>query len=165
MITIRKSPKADSRSTNMPPTVDELRNDTISHITDVTNALTFLSTLIKDRGHQHDNTKMSNMEEFHDALNSGHIKDTPWYKKHITEERHHLKSYVPKDVTLIDVIEHLADCTMAGLARSGTVYDVDLSPELLQLAVQNTVEMLKRNTKVITNELLPNNDILDEKSE
>lgn len=165
MITIRKSPKADSRSSKKNPTVNELRQDTISHINDVTNALDFISNLIKERGAKHDNTKISHMEEFHDALSSGHIKDTPWYQRHITEERHHLKSNVPEDVTLIDVIEHLADCTMAGLARSGSIYDVDLSPELLQLAAQNTVEMLKRNTRVVNNEEIPNKDLLDENLE
>lgn len=164
MITIIKSPNADSRTQSSDATVTDLRNDTISHINDVTNALNFLADLIKQRGPVHDNTKISNMEEFSLALKSGHIKDSNWYKKHITEERHHLKSHVPEDVTLIDIIEHLADCTMAGLARSGTVYDVDLMPELLQVAVKNTVELLKQNTKIAQSLDVSdfNNDILNE---
>lgn len=52
-------------------------------------------------------------------------------------------------MNLIDVIEHVIDCTMAGLTRSGEVYDTDISPEVLQLAVQNTVELLKLNTTVV----------------
>lgn len=150
MITIRKSPEADSRTSKADATVEDLRDSTISHIKDVTNGLDFIAELIKLRGSKHDNTKICNMEEFNAALKSGHIKDTLWYKKHITQERHHLKSNVPEDVNLIDVIEHVVDCTMAGLGRSGEIFDVDLSPELLEVAVKNTVELLKNNTTVVT---------------
>lgn len=152
MIIINKSPEADSRTSKKDSIIDDLRNSTISHIKDVTNGLDFISDLIKERGSKHDNTKISNMEEFNAALKSGHIKDTLWYKKHITQERHHLKSNVPEDVNLVDVIEHVVDCTMAGLARSGDIYDIDLSPELLEVAVKNTVELLKKNTTVVTSD-------------
>jgi len=37
---------------------------------------------------------------------------------------------------------------MAGMARSGSVYPLQLSPELLERAFQNTVEMLKREVVV-----------------
>lgn len=149
MINVKKSPAADSRTAETSPTIDELRDSTISHIGDVSNGMNFIASLITERSKQHDHTKLENMEEFHAALNSGKIKDTPWYDKHITEERHHLKSHVPEDVTLIDVIEHLVDCTMAGLTRSGSIYDVDLSAELLVLACNNTVEMIKQNVNVV----------------
>lgn len=146
---VKKSPNADSRT--MTPDADkaELSRSTESHINDVGAGLKFIADTLVARGRDHDHTKMENMDEFHAALRSGHVKDTSWYQKHITEERHHLKSHVPDDVNLIDVIEHLVDCTMAGLTRSGTVYDVDLSPEVLQLAAQNTVEVLKKNTTVV----------------
>ncbi len=149
MINIRKSINADSRSASKPPSVDELREATVSHKDDVISAMTFIASLISERSIHHDHTKMENMDEFHAALTSGKIKDTLWYNKHITEERHHLKSHVPDDVNIIDVIEHICDCTMAGLARSGVVYDVDISPDVLVLACQNTVELLKRNTNVV----------------
>lgn len=152
MIIIKKSPDADSRTANKEATISDLTNSTISHIKDVTNGLNFISDLIKERGPKHDNTKVSNIEEFNAALKSGHIKDTLWYKKHITQERHHLKSNVPEDINLIDVIEHIVDCTMAGLGRSGDIYDTDLSPELLELATRNTVELLKKNTTVVTSD-------------
>ena len=158
MIKISKSPSADSRSAKTPPTVDQLNTSTKMHIEDVSKGLNFISQEIEKRGSLHDYTKIENMQQFCDALNSGHIKDTDWYKKHITEERHHLKSHVPEDVTLIDVIEHVVDCTMAGLARSGEVYDIDISPDVLVLAVQNTSKLLKDNTQVVDNE----KDILDE---
>jgi hypothetical protein len=40
------------------------------------------------------------------------------------------------------VLECITDCVMAGLARSGKVYDVILPNELLQKAVCNTFKML-----------------------
>ncbi|MCM1220532.1 MAG: hypothetical protein NC548_39200, partial [Lachnospiraceae bacterium] len=98
------------------------------------------------------------------ALTSGHIKDTDWYKMHTTEERHHLSTHVPDQVDLIDLIECVCDCCMAGLARSGEIYDVKFPPEVLQLAVDNTVEMFKRNTKVLEdNPAVNSDDLLDEK--
>lgn len=163
MIVVNKSPNADSRTSKKDSTVEDLKEDTISHIKDVTNGLDFISDLIKERGSKHDHTKISNMEEFHAALKSGHIKDTQWYKNHITEERHHLKSNIPDDVNLIDVIEHIVDCTMAGLTRSGDIYDTDLSAELLQLATQNTVELIKKNTNVVEDDNNILNNIIDSK--
>jgi hypothetical protein len=37
---------------------------------------------------------------------------------------------------------------MAGLARSGDIYDDDLSPELLSKALKNTVKLFRDNTEV-----------------
>lgn len=158
MIEITKSPNADSRTSKDELTVDELRKSTESHIKDVSKGLGFITELIQSRCPFHDHTKIDMMDEFYAALTSGKIKETNWYQKHITEERHHLKSYVHNDITLVDVIEHVVDCTMAGLARSGDVYDIDLSPDVLVLAVNNTVELLKKNTRVVTEEV----DVLDQ---
>ena len=55
---------------------------------------------------------------------------------------------VPADVNLIDVLDFISDCVMAGMARSGSVYPLKLSPELLERAFQNTVELLKANVSV-----------------
>ena len=159
MISIVKSPNADSRSATGPLTVETLTASTNNHINDVANALNFLADLIRARGPQHDHTKIENMNDFCAALNSGKVKESNWYQLHITEERHHLKSRVPEDVNLIDVMEHVADCCMAGLARSGEIYDLDLPSDLLQLAIKNTVELLKNNTKIVDQEV----DILDQK--
>ena len=158
MIKIMKSPSADSRSAKVPPTPEVLEQSTQMHINDVAQALIFISNQLNERGRIHDHTKMEDINTFCNALNSGHIKDTEWYKHHITDERHHLKSNVPNDVNLIDVIEHIVDCTMAGLARSGEIYDVDLSPDVLVLAVDNTVKLLTENTEIVT----INNDIMKE---
>lgn len=149
MIEVTKSPNADSRTATPGTSTDELMRSTELHIGDVSKGLNFFAELLIKAGSQHDHTKTDSIDEFSAALSSGHVKETKWYKRHITEERHHLKSNVPDDVNLIDVIEHLVDCTMAGLTRSGTIYDVDIFPEVLQLAAQNTVELLKKNVKVV----------------
>lgn len=159
MIQIFKSPNADSRSAATTPTVYELKKSTNSHIDDVSKGMQYIANIMHIRGIEHDHTKLEMMKEFHSALTSGKIKESDWYQKHITEERHHLKSNVPEDVNLIDVMEHVVDCVMAGLARSGEIYDIDLSGDLLELAVRNTVKLLKDNIRVVE----PEKDILDEK--
>lgn len=35
----------------------------------------------------------------------------------------------------------ICDCVCAGMARSGSVYHIEISSEILQRAVSNTVEM------------------------
>jgi uncharacterized protein with von Willebrand factor type A (vWA) domain len=78
------------------------------------------------------------------------FKQTGWYDNHRKIHRHHLDKAdgVPPDVNLLDVLEHIADCVMAGMGRSGTVYDMKLPDELLQRALRNTVELLKAQVVV-----------------
>ena len=157
-IEIHKNPNGDSRS-NPNPTIQECTRATKSHINDVIKGMTWIANKLIEVGKIHDNTKTSKMKEFHEALISGKIKNSDWYEEHITKERHHLISKCPDDVNLIDVIECIVDCTMAGLTRSGEIYDVELDPRILEKAVANTVELLKKNTKVLTEAA----DLLDEK--
>lgn len=64
---------------------------------------------------------------------------------HLETERHHLFSRVPEDVNLIDVLEMIADCVCAGISRgNGEVRRIELDSKVLQMAVDNTVEMLKK---------------------
>lgn len=149
MITIYKSKNADSRTADGKIDSTDLTKSTKSHIKDVREAMGFIADSLKERSKNHDYTKLENIDAFADALNSGHIKDTDWYKYHVTKERHHLKSHIPENVNLIDVIEHICDCTMAGLARSGSVFDIDIDPDVLTLAVQNTVKILINHTEVL----------------
>ena len=149
IIDVRKAVNGDSRTRKPDSTIEDLERDTRSHIQDVVNGMNFFADLIKERAPLHDHTKLDNLEEFYAALKSGHTKDTDWYHEHVTEERHHLLSYVHDDITLVDVMEHLVDCTMAGLARSGEVWDVVLPSDVLTLAVKNTVELLKKNVKLM----------------
>jgi hypothetical protein len=55
---------------------------------------------------------------------------------------------VPKDVNLIDVLELIADCVMAGMARSGSVYPFNVDTEVLKRAFDNTAELLKSQVVV-----------------
>lgn len=162
MIKVTKAVNADSRSAEKL-TVPALRSDTVKHIKDVSAGLKFIADQINDRGKHHDHTKIEHMDDFYSALTSGKVKESEWYKTHITEERHHLKSNVPDDVNLIDVIEHLVDCTMAGLTRSGEIYDVDIPAETLVLAMNNTVELLKKNTTVVDEKGKETNSLLNQK--
>lgn len=148
MIELIKDPNADSRSAKGKVTLGKLQLATANHIDHVAQGLGYFADLLKKAGKNHDHTKSENMADFHEALNSGNIKKSQWYKMHITEERHHLIANVPDDVNLIDVLEHLVDCVMAGSARTGEIFDIDLSDELLQKAHKNTVEMLKKQIKV-----------------
>ena len=162
MIQIQKEPNADSRTAKDNLTREELMRATENHIGHVRDALLFFSQMIGVASDRHDHTKLSNFDAFYDALKSPDIKQTEWYTNHISEERHHLKSKVPYKVNLIDVIEHLSDCVMAGLARSGQIYDTDLLPELLFTAYQNTIELLKSQVIVMQDDNVLNQPITEE---
>jgi len=123
--------------------------DTDQHITDVDKVMQYFSDELIEKGKNHDFLKKTRSDEFYDSLISGKIKDSKWYQDHITKERHHLKSHVPDDVNLIDVLEYLGDCVVAGLSRSGDIYDIDPSDKLLRKAFDNTVELLKKEIKVV----------------
>ena len=112
----------------------------------------FICEKIQDQFAEHDNTKLgTNLEAFKAALESrttgADFKKNEWWQKHLTE-RHHLNDRCPDDVNLIDVLELICDCVSAGLARTGTVYDITLSDEILQSALKNTVAMLIENIDV-----------------
>lgn len=159
MIEITKEPNADSRTAKPDFKKEDLRKATESHIAHVNEGIKFFVDMLLKAGEKHDNTKLSNFNDFFEALNSGKVKESNWYQNHITKERHHLISNVPNDVNLVDVIEYLVDCIMAGMSRSGEIYDLDLPSDVLQLALKNSIELLKKNIKVIE----PKEDILDTK--
>lgn len=148
MINVVRSQNGDSRSKDDRFGKETLRHDTESHISDVQKGIKFICEKLMEAAEKHDHTKLDFFDDFHAALSSGKVKESQWYRTHTTEERHHLKTHVPNDVTLIDVLEHVVDCTMAGLTRSGQVYDIDLDPAVLTLAVQNTSKLIIENTKV-----------------
>lgn len=71
---------------------------------------------------------------------------------HVTTERHHLLSYCSDDVNIIDVLEMIVDCTLAGLTRSGTVRPVEIDSEILKKAVDNTVQLIKNMVEIVDQE-------------
>lgn len=150
MIKITKSPTADTRTCDFANTTKEtLLASSRIHITDVVKALAFFSGKLTEAAGGHDYDKLTEIKWFHADFITG-FKQTGWWDNHRKINRHHLdkEDGVPKDVNLIDVLEHIADCVMAGMARSGSVYELKLSDELLQKAFKNTVDLLKSQVVV-----------------
>ena len=145
MIKIKKSTSADSRTAIGTPSKEELLSSSIQHILDVQMALAFFAEKIIEAGAIHDHTKISGIDDFYDSYSKGlkgdAFKAEKWFQSHLNE-RHHLNDRCPEDVNLIDVLERVADITMAGMGRSGTIYDATLDPEILLRAYKNTVQLL-----------------------
>lgn len=152
MICIKPSPTADTRTCDFAAvTKDTLYASSVQHIADVGMALGFFQQMLTRAAQRHDTDKLTDIDGFHRDFLTG-FKVTEWWDRHRLLNRHHLTNEdgVPGDVNLIDVLDFIADCVMAGMARSGSVYPLKLSPELLERAFQNTVEMLKREVVVPT---------------
>lgn len=158
MIYIHPSKNADTRTSDAQVTKEQLLQDTMSHIRDVEKGMHFLAEKIEKTGRLHDYTKILYIDEFYNdfsSIKSGEktdFKAMNWYKNRHLIERHHLNDRVPSDVDLVDVIEMIVDCTMAGLARSGSVSEITISTEVLEKAFKNTAKILARNIKVIEDE-------------
>ena len=165
-LVVKKSPTADTRTCD-PSKVDKatLLKSSEEHIADVDKALSWMESQLELRSYyfycrsggltyHHDHDKISNIDQFHDDfqnLKGADFVDGKWYTNHLKVNRHHIdrEGGCPEDDNLIDVIEHVCDVVMAGMARSGDVYPLNLSNELLQKAAQNTVEMLKASVEVV----------------
>lgn len=135
---------------------DEVEYDTKAHIDAVVKCGKFMADKINEQFAKHDHTKLgSHLDDFVDALSSKlkdkEFKELPWWKTHLTE-RHHLNDKAPEDVNLIDVLEMICDCVSAGKARTGKVYKIEIKPEILVKAVENTQKLLEDNMKVVTDE-------------
>lgn len=150
MITISKSATADTRTCDYANvSKDTLLDSSRQHINDVREALFFFRRRLVLAAKHHDTDKITDIDGFHRDFLTG-FKQTEWWDAHRRLNRHHLTQDdgVPADVNLIDVLDFIADCVMAGMARSGSVYPLSLPPELLERAFQNTVELLKREVVV-----------------
>ena len=153
MIEIQPSKTADTRTCDFANTSKGvLLASSRQHIGDVVNALAFFSSYIVQAAGEHDYDKLTMIDEFHADFITG-FKQTGWWDNHRKIHRHHLDKAdgVPENVNLLDVLEHIADCVMAGMARSGSVYELKLSDELLQRAFRNTTELLKAQVEVSPN--------------
>lgn len=158
MITIKIKPNknGDSRVADHVPTIEEFSYANRLHKDDVENLMGEFADDIKARGLEHDWTKVKEPYRsmfYRDMCNTieGRIDflNGEWSKLHYEKlERHHLNRHCPEDVNLIDVIEMLCDCVVAGKARSGDVYDITISDTVLQNAIKNTVELLKSHVIV-----------------
>jgi hypothetical protein len=149
-ITIRSSPTADTRTCDWSKVTQEvLLASSIQHKGDIAKALGFFQWLLTEAAVRHDHDKLSAISHFHADFATG-FAQTGWWDNHRRVNRHHLTEAdgIPEDVNLIDVLDYIADCVMAGLARSGSVYDLHLPSELLERAFQNTVSLLKQSVDV-----------------
>lgn len=154
MIEIKKNPNGDTRTAPKGITFEQFQEANDMHIEDVGKAMHALSRFVDTAGRNHDFTKKSREKMFYrdfvDAQENGaDFVNGEWYQLHVKTERHHLLSNCPDDVNLIDVLEMIADCTCAGLARSGEIRDLEISEEILTKAVKNTAEMIKNMVSVI----------------
>lgn len=115
-----------------------------SHIMDVARALAFFSSKLMEAAACHDYDKLSDIDLFHGDFVTG-FRSTEWWDNHRKLHRHHLmhSDGCPDDVNLLDILEYISDCVMAGSARTGKVFALEMQPDLLMVAFQNTVELLK----------------------
>lgn len=154
MLEIRRSRSADTRSAEHEVTKEELLYNSEQHIGDVRQAMRYFAERLLAIAEKHDWTKIDGIDQFHKDFqqvqqHGGNFKELPWHRRHVAEERHHLTDRVPDDVNLFNVLERVADITMAGMARSGSVFSDSLPPDVLLKAYQNTIELLKRGIVVI----------------
>ena len=150
MIEIRPSTTADTRTCDYTKvTKEQLLASSKQHIDDVRKALGFFAACIYKAEADHDTDKVTDIDGFHADFLTG-FKQHDWWDRHKKLNRHHLNDMegIPADVNLIDVLDFIADVTMAGMGRSGDVYSVQLPPELLERAFQNTMALLKAQVVV-----------------
>ena len=152
-VTIYKNPNGDTRTAPKNITFEQFQEANNSHIADVGNVMITLSEKLKENGCKHDWTKKSEERMFYRdflaTMNDGaDFVSGEWYQLHVNTERHHLLSKCPDDVNLLDVIEMIVDCVCAGKTRSGEVRDLEISTDILEKALKNTVKLVDDMTVV-----------------
>ena len=152
MIKVKRSPTADTRTCDWSKvTKEELLRSSQSHIHDVRMGMGYFAIALVLAGGKHDFDKVSQegLDAFHRDFVTG-FKRTEWWDNHRKVNRHHINmdDGVRDDIDLLDVIEHVVDCIMAGMARSGKVTDIFLEGGLLQKAVHNTMLKLVAQVEV-----------------
>lgn len=148
--TIQKSPTADTRTCDWSKvSKEQLLHSSLMHKDDIAKALGLFQAMLSAAAVRHDYDKLTEIARFHEDFATG-FAQTGWWDAHRLLNRHHLQQEdgIPANVNLIDVLEFIADCVMAGMARSGSVYELKLPDELLQRAFQNTVAILKDSVTV-----------------
>lgn len=158
-IKIKHNTAGDSRVATELPTIEDFHDANVDHISDVKALITRFCTLLKESSLEHDWTKVTEpykslfYRELCIAIDGySPFVEGEWYNRHCRLERHHLDVRCPEDVNLFDVIEMVCDCVVAGMARTGDAYNVEITPEILTQAVANTVKLLKNNIEVVEGE-------------
>ena len=153
-IIIKKNPNGDTRTAKGEVSFEEFAHANDMHISDVNNIMNMYGDMCNDSGKNHDFTKKKYEKQFYDEFmysrnNKTDFREAEWYKNHIKEERHHINDFVHENVDLIDVLEMIADCTSAGLARSGEVREITIDKDVLYKAFQNTCKLTKNMCKLV----------------
>ena len=152
-VVIHKNPNGDTRTAPKGITFKQFQEANNSHIMDVTNTMLRVSEMMEEAACTHDHTKKSDEEQFYkdflSTMNEGtDFVSGKWYQHHVNTERHHLLSRCPEDVNLLDVIEMIVDCVCAGKTRSGEIRGLEITPEILDKAMRNTVKMIDDMSEV-----------------
>lgn len=154
VVEINKLPNTNSREAKKGNiSFEDFSNEINIHREDVKNVLYFFASKLEEAGDKHDWTKKERERQFYDSFTAAKekgldFKKDAWYKYHVTTERHHIASHVAKDINLIDVIEMISDCCCAGLARSGEIRDIEIKPDVLMKAFNDTVQLTKDSIKL-----------------
>jgi len=148
MIVIRKNPNGDTRTAPKDVSFEEFQEANKMHREDVREVMWKLADMMTEAGENHDCTKKSQERMFYrdfcSTLNDGtDFVNGEWYQLHVKAERHHLLAHCPEDVNLIDVLEMIADCVCAGLARNGNVRNIELNDDILHKAAENTIDLIQ----------------------
>ena len=149
-IHIKKSETADTRTCDFSKvTKEQLLESSKQQIGDVQEVFSLFIDEMAKAAERHDHDKITDIDGFHRDFLTG-FKQTTWWDNHRKVNRHHLlqEDGVPDDVNLIDVLDMIVDCVMAGMGRSGSVYPLDIPDDVLRRAVDNTVEMRKSEVVV-----------------
>lgn len=160
IVKMKKNTLGDTRTAKRMPTKEEFHHSNWLHKTDVSMLATEFATELKERCAMHDWTKVAEpyASKFYKLMKAtiedgADFKSGEWAHLHYDVlERHHLFKHCPEDVDLFDVLEMIFDCVSAGMTRSGSVYPLEISNEILQKAVANTVNYLVENIEIAERE-------------
>ena len=152
---IRRNTNGDSRVATKVPTFPDFKESNLEHCENVREMMFNFAEDVKWQGKKHDWTKKNEPYRsmfYRDLCNTieGRMKfeDGEWCKLHYINERHHLLNNVPDDVNLIDVIEMIADCVCAGMARSGEVRPLEINESIIMKAINNTVKLMAESVEL-----------------
>lgn len=126
---------------------ETLLASSVQHISDVAQGLAFWQSKLAEAINRHDTDKLTDIDGFHaDFVHGFGVGHCEWWARHRRLNRHHLTMAdgIPSDVNLVDVLDFITDCVMAGMARSGSVYELRLDPDVLAAAFRNSVQLLKQ---------------------
>lgn len=156
MIKIKRNTNGDTRVATKVPTYWEFSEANSDHIKEVSAMMKTFAEKITDIGEKHDWSKQEEPYKsmfYRELCNTIEGKmdfmDGKWAKFHYEKERHHLLRNVPDDVNLFDVLEMIADCVCAGMARSGEVRPLEIDESILSKAMHNTVELAKSMVEIV----------------